>query len=75
MIDLQVIGMSFILMYKVLRPFLSLIGLPDGMKKFRLVITIGLRVFIIAKYRGCGIWMLATLGNAVLVSLGPLQLG
>ncbi len=58
---IDIIGMSFIPLYKVIGPFmffvLLLLMVWGG---FRLVIMVFLRVAIIMRYRGCRIWVLAT---------------
>jgi hypothetical protein len=56
---IDLIGVSFFPLYKVVGPmifFLSLLLLIWG--GLRLIITIFLRVVIIVRYKGCGIWVL-----------------
>jgi hypothetical protein len=56
---IDLIGMSFIPMYSVDGPlvvFLYLLLMVWG--GLRLVVTIFLRVAIIVRYRGCGVWVL-----------------
>ncbi len=56
---MDLVGMSFFPLYKVVGPmifFLSLLLLVWG--ELRLVVTIFLRVAIIVRYRGCGVWVL-----------------
>jgi hypothetical protein len=55
----DLVGMSFFPLYSVVGPlifFLSLLLMVWG--GFRLVVTIFLRVAIIVRYWGCGVWML-----------------
>jgi hypothetical protein len=55
----DLIGMNFFPLYKVVRPmifFLSLLLMAWG--GLRLIITVFLRVAIIVRYRGCGVWVL-----------------
>ncbi len=62
MIDL--IGVSIILEYQVEGPFLFFICLLLMVwEGFPLVINVGLGVLIIAKDRGCSIWLLWLLGH------------
>jgi hypothetical protein len=56
---IDLVGVSFFPLYKVVGPmifFLSLLLLIWG--GFRLIITVFLRVIIIVRYKGCGIWVL-----------------
>ncbi len=56
---IDLIGVSFFPLYKVVGPmifFLSLLLLIWG--GLRLIITIFLRAVIIVRYKGCGIWVL-----------------
>jgi hypothetical protein len=58
---MDLVGMSFFPLYKVVWPmifFLSLLQMVWG--ELRLVVTIFLRVEIIVRYRGCGVWVLTT---------------
>jgi hypothetical protein len=55
----DLIGMNFFPLYKVVGPmifFLSLLLMVWG--GLRLIITVFLRVAIIVRYRGCGVWVL-----------------
>jgi hypothetical protein len=55
----DLVGMNFFPLYKVVGPmifFLSLLLMVWG--RLRLVVTIFLRVAIIVRYRGCGVWVL-----------------
>ncbi len=57
----DLVGMSFFPLYKVVWPmifFLSLLQMVWG--ELQLVVTIFLRVNIIVRYRGCGVWVLTT---------------
>ncbi len=56
---IDLVGVSFFPLYKVVGPmifFLSLLLLVWG--GLRLIITIFLRIVIIVRYKGCGIWVL-----------------
>jgi hypothetical protein len=56
---IDLVGVSFFPLYKVVGPmifFLSLLLLVWG--GLRLIITIFLRLVIIVRYKGCGIWVL-----------------
>jgi hypothetical protein len=57
---IDIIGMSFIPLYTVIGPFIFFVSLLlmvwGGL---RLIVTIFLKVAIILKYRGCGVWLLA----------------
>jgi hypothetical protein len=56
---IDLVGVSFFPLYKVVGPmifFLSFLLLIWG--GLRLIITIFLRVIVIARYKGCGIWVL-----------------
>jgi hypothetical protein len=58
----DLVGMSFFLLYSVVGPliiFLSLLLMVWG--RLRLIVTIFLRVGIIVRYRGCGVWVLTPL--------------
>jgi hypothetical protein len=55
----DLVGMTFFPLYSVVGPlifFLSLLLMVWG--GLRLVVTIFLRVIIIVRYRGCGVWVL-----------------
>jgi hypothetical protein len=55
---IDLVGVSFFPLYKVVGPmifFLSLLVLIWG--GLRLIITVCLRVIIIVRYKGCGIWV------------------
>jgi hypothetical protein len=56
---IDLIGMSFIPLYSIVGPFMFFLSLLlmlwGGLK---LVVTIFLRVAIIVRYRGCGVWVL-----------------
>ncbi len=59
---IDIIGMSFMPMYKAITPFLffmSLLLMVWGI--FWLIITVCLRVFIITRYQGCRVWVFTTL--------------
>jgi hypothetical protein len=59
MIDL--IEMQFIPLYTMVGPFIFFVSLLlMVLGELRLVVTIFLRVTIILRYRGCGVWILAT---------------
>jgi hypothetical protein len=57
---INIIGMSFILFYRVITPFIFFVFLLlmvfGGLS---LVVTIFVRAAIILKYQGCGVWFLA----------------
>ncbi len=55
----DLVGMNFFPLYKVIGPmifFLSLLLMVWG--GLRLMITVFLRVVIIVRYQGCGVWVL-----------------
>jgi hypothetical protein len=55
----DLVGMNFFPLYKVVGPmifFLSLLLMVWG--GLRLIVTVFLRVAIILRYRGCGVWVL-----------------
>jgi hypothetical protein len=59
MLLVDLVGMNFVPLYKVVGPmifFLSLLLMVWGGP--RLIITVFLRVVIIVRYRGCGVWVL-----------------
>ncbi len=58
---IDLVGMSFIPLYSVVGPlmfFLSLLLMVWG--GLKLVVTIFLRVAIIVRFRGCGVWLLTS---------------
>ncbi len=58
---IDLVGINFFPLYRVIGPmifFLSLLLLVWG--RLRLVVTVFLRVVIIVRYRGCGVWVLTT---------------
>jgi hypothetical protein len=70
---IDIVGSSFFPLYKVIGPmifFLSLMLLVWG--AFRLVITILIRVIVIVRYRGCGLWVLtAVWGTLFQLAVSP----
>jgi hypothetical protein len=72
----DLVGMSFFPLYSVVGPlifFLSLLLMVWG--GLRLIVTTFLRVIIIVRYRGCGVWVLTAFWeHPVSAGLLPLQL-
>jgi hypothetical protein len=70
---IDLVGVSFFPLYKVVGPmifFLSLLPLVWG--GLRLIITIFLRLVIIVRYKGCGIWVLTAFwGTLFQVAVSP----
>jgi hypothetical protein len=70
---IDIVGSSFFPLYKVIGPmifFLSLMLLVWG--AFRLMITILIRVIVIVRYRGCGLWVLtAVWGTLFQLAVSP----
>ncbi len=60
---IDIIGMSFIPLYKFIGSFIffvSLLLMAWGEGGLRLIVTIFLRIAIILRYRGWGVWILAS---------------
>jgi hypothetical protein len=70
---IDIIGASFFPLYRVVGPmifFLSLMLLVCG--GLRLMVTVLLRVVIIVRYKGCGIWVLTALwGTLFQLAISP----
>jgi hypothetical protein len=70
---IDLVGVSFFPLYKVVGPmifFLSLLLLVWG--GLRLIITIFMRIVIIVRYKGCGIWVLTAFwGNLFQLAVSP----
>jgi hypothetical protein len=70
---IDIVGASFFLLYRVVGQmifFLSLLLLVWG--GLRLIITVLLRVVIIVRYKGCGIWVLTALwGTLFQLAISP----
>jgi hypothetical protein len=70
---IDIVGASFFPLYRVVGPmifFLSLLLLVWG--GLRLIITVLLRVVIIVRYKGCGIWVLTALwGTLFQLAISP----
>ncbi len=59
---IDIVGASFFLLYKVVGPmifFLSLMLLVWG--AFRLMVTVLIRIVVIVRCKGCGIWVMTAL--------------
>ncbi len=72
---IDLVGVSFFPLYKVVGPmifFLSLLLLIWG--GLRLIITVFLRVIIIVRYKGCGIWVLTAFwGTLFQLAVSPFK--
>jgi hypothetical protein len=70
---IDIVGASFFPLYKVVGPmifFLSLMLLVWG--AFRLMVTVLIRVIVIVRYKGCGIWVLTALwGTLFQLAISP----
>ncbi len=70
---IDIVGASFFPLYKVVGPmifFLSLMLLVWG--AFRLMVTVLIRVIVIVRYKGCGIWVLMALwGTLFELAISP----
>jgi hypothetical protein len=70
---IDIVGASFFPLYKVVGPmifFLSLMLLIWG--TFRLMITILIRVIVIVRYKGCGLWVMTALwGTLFQLAISP----
>jgi hypothetical protein len=72
---IDIIGMSFIPLYKVIGPFLSFVSLLlmiwGGLRR---IVMMLLLVAIIMRYHGCGVWILAAfLGTLLQLAVSPLN--
>jgi hypothetical protein len=67
------VGSSFFPIYKVIGPmicFLSLMLLVWG--AFRLMVTILIRIIVIVRYKGCGLWVMTALwGTLFQLAISP----
>ncbi len=70
---IDIVGASFFPLYKVVGPmifFLSLMLLVWG--AFRLMVTILIRIIVIVRYKGCGIWVMTALwGTLFQLAISP----
>jgi hypothetical protein len=63
---IDIVGISFILLYKVIGPFIFFVSLLLMVRGgFWFIITIFLQVAIIMRYRGCGVWVLAVFSGTL----------
>jgi hypothetical protein len=70
---IDIVGSNFFPLYKVIGPmifFMSLLLLVWG--AFRLMVTILIRVIVIVRYKGCGLWVLAAVwGTLFQLAISP----
>jgi hypothetical protein len=70
---IDIVGSNFFPLYKVIGPmifFMSLLLLVWG--AFRLTVTILIRVIVIVRYKGCGLWVLTAMrGTLFQLAISP----
>ncbi len=70
---IDIVGSNFFPLYKVIGPmifFLSLMLLVWG--AFRLMVTVLIRIIVIVRYKGCGLWVMTALwGTLFQLAISP----